>query len=329
MRNKSYHVADETIATLFRLKYLEMHEWSAKCTSGKSNSRVVNSFAMAEVKYGTRRWFDSSGVSVEQYFFFSSLALVLVFAWMEPAGAAGIGFWKGLIFWTVQISILIPLLIAVQHLASHYVTFKAPQAPWIQTALSGLVSALIFVPIAYSLDVLFAIPESDGAVGVLHALLDEASGVVVPVTVTWLALNAPWILQLDFSKEPAEIPVQKFKPQDVKLTVEAERPTRFLQELRSRAGGELLSISSELHYVRVVTTDTEVMFLYNLRDAVEELPSDAGVQIHRSHWVSKRHVKDLTRRNGSSECTLSNGRKLPVSRRKYAEVRALLDRSKD
>jgi hypothetical protein len=159
---------------------------------------------MIETKSQTRQWFDSTGVSVEQYFFFSSLALVVVFAWMEPAGAAGIGFGKGLIFWTIQISILIPLLIAIQHRASHYITLKAPQTPWIQTAIAGLVAALVFVPAAYSLDLLFSIPDDAASMGLVHGLLDEATGVVVPVTVTWLALNAPWILQLDFSKRHSE-----------------------------------------------------------------------------------------------------------------------------
>jgi DNA-binding LytR/AlgR family response regulator len=66
------------------------------------------------------------------------------------------------------------------------------------------------------------------------------------------------------------------------------------------------------------------MFLYNLKDALEQLPADAGVQIHRSHWVSREHVKDLTKKNGSWECTLSNGKRLPISRRKYSEIKDLL-----
>lgn len=279
---------------------------------------------MPEKERERERWFDATAVSVEQYFFFSSLALVVIFAWMEPAGAAGIGFGKGLVFWTIQISILIPLSITIQHVASHYVTLKIPQTPWIQTALSGVVAALLFVPIAYSLDLLFAIPEDEGSIGLLGGLLDEASGVVVPVTVTWLALNAPWILQLDFSKKYDDSPVQGLDSEKAKPSSDTERPTRFLQELRSRASGDLISISSELHYVRVVTTDTEVMFLYNLKDALEELPADAGVQIHRSHWVSKGHVQGLAKKNGSWECALSNGKRLPISRRKYSEVKDLL-----
>ena len=282
---------------------------------------------MSVAKEQTERWFDSTGISVERYFFFSSLALIVTFAWMEPSASAGVGFGKGLLFWTVQLSILIPLLITVQHVASHYVTLKGPYAPWIQTALAGMVAALLFVPIAYFLDVVFAIPEDEPTFDIVVGLLDEAGGVVVPVTVTWLALNAPWILQLDFSRRRSEPPRKEFDECVAKPTSDSKQPTRFLQELRSRASGELISISSELHYVRVVTTDIEVMFLYNLKDALEELPQDAGVQIHRSHWVSRSHIRGLTKKNGNSECTLSNGKRLPVSRRKYSEVKHVLDMS--
>jgi hypothetical protein len=279
---------------------------------------------MDETIRETKRWFDATSVSVEQYFFFSSLALVVVFAWMEPAGSAGISFGQGLVFWTIQISILIPLLIAIQHSVSHYITLATPQTPWIQTAISGVVAAILFVPVGYLLDVAFAIPEDEASAGIVWGLLDEAAGVVVPVTVTWLALNAPWILQLDFSKRYSETASPERGKHEAETASRAQQPTRFLQEVRSRTSGDLISISSELHYVRVITTDAEVMFLYNLKDALEELPADAGMRIHRSHWVSRGHIKDLARRNGSWECTLSNGKRLPISRRKYSEVKDVL-----
>jgi hypothetical protein len=274
-------------------------------------------------------WFETTVASVNRYFFFSSIALIVIFAWMEPAGAAGIGFFRGLIFWTIQISILIPLLIFVQQASSRYVTHRtsyAPTsyAPWIQTALTGVVGALLFVPIGYLLDTAFAIPEDELSTGIVGGLIDETGGVVVPVTVTWLALNAPWILQLDFSKKRSEVCTPTTDSTPPPSLPPGLKTTPFLQELKSRAPGELISISSELHYVRVVTTDTETMFIYNLKDAIEELPSDAGVQIHRSHWVSKAHVNGLSRKDGNFECTLSNGKSLPVSRRKYAEVKAML-----
>lgn len=279
---------------------------------------------MDEASSRRTNWFNSTAVSVERYFFFSSLALIVTFAWMEPSGAAGLGFGKGVVFWTIQISILIPLLIAVQRATSHHIILRLPKAPWIQTVLSGVVAALLFVPIGYLLDTLFAIPDDASSMSLLAGLSDEASGVVVPVTVTWVALNAPWICHLDFSRRIEEVTSKNFDTPAVTTKESAEHPSRFVQELRSRASGDLISLSSELHYIRAVTTDMEVMFIYNLRDAIEELPCNAGVQIHRSHWVAKHHIKELTKKNGSSECALSNGKRLPVSRRKYSEVRNLL-----
>jgi hypothetical protein len=174
------------------------------------------------------------------------------------------------------------------------------------------------------LDILFGMPEESSPSGILLGLCDEAGGVVVPVTVTWLALNAPWIYQLDFSRRQPELSTHTRSTQRISSSQDTAELGRFLQELQSRASGDLISISSELHYVRVVTTESEVMFLYNLKDAIDELPADAGVHIHRSHWVSRRHIKELSKRHGASECILSNGKRLPVSRRKYLEVRELL-----
>lgn len=272
----------------------------------------------------TNGWFHASAVSVERYFLYSSLSLIVTFAWLEPAGAAGIGFWRGLLFWTIQIAILIPLLITTQDLVSHSSPLQTTNSPWIQTALAGVVSALLFVPVALFLDVVFGIPGDAQGGGIFSELLDEAFGVVVPVTTTWLALNAPWILQLDFKKISL---VEASIPQvtEEKRCIEGREPaSRFLKELRSRLSGELVSMSSELHYLRVTCTDGEVLFLYNLRDAINELPADSGVQIHRSHWVSRAHLRRVTRRDGNTECILSNGKNLPVSRRKYSEVKELL-----
>jgi len=279
---------------------------------------------MSGARNQTANWLDSTTVSVEKYFIFSSIALIIVFAWMEPAGAAGLGFGRGLVFWTIQISILIPLLITTQHFISRYCNFRSVNSPWIQTAIGGVVAASLFVPLAFSLDLLFGIPDDTAGGGIIAGLLDEASGVVVPVTITWLALNAPWILQLDFSKERRATHPLPQDHSDQFSAITTDQTGRFIQELTTRASGDIISISSELHYLRVTTTDSEVMFLYNLKDAIDELPAGLGIQIHRSHWVSMEYVTKLSKLNGATECLLSNGKSLPVSRRKYSEVKELL-----
>lgn len=267
-----------------------------------------------------------SSISVARYFLFSSLALIVVFAWMEPTGASGIGFFKGLLFWTLQFSILIPLLSFTQNQLSHCIKFHFSYSPWIITALAGLIGAILFVPIAYLIDILLTIPEYSVGNGILAGLWGEAIGVVPPVVITWIALNTPWIIKLDFSETNLANPkiIDKTENKDSpSLREDLNPPSSFLIELKIRAKGELISISSELHYLRVVTTESEVMFLYNLKDAINELPKDIGVQIHRSHWVSKNHIKEVRVKEGRTECVLSNDKSLPISRRKYSSVKTL------
>lgn len=270
-------------------------------------------------------WYGQSPVSVNKYFIFASIVLIVTFSWMEPSGASGIGFWKGLFFWTIQISILIPLLVATQLYTANYFQINYQYAPWIQTALAGLIGSIIFVPLAYYIDLVLGIPEDSPNLTFIGGLLDEATGVIFPVTMTWVALNSPWIFQLDFSKNQSAVVSKETLEPDSICESNKNLQNRFIHELKSRAKGELISISSELHYLRVNTTDKEVMFLYNLKDAINEIPPDSGVRIHRSHWISRAHLVKITKVNGIAKCILSNGKVLPISRRNYSVVKKLIE----
>ena len=87
----------------------------------------------------------------------------------------------------------------------------------------------------------------------------------------------------------------------------------FLRRIPSQLGTDLISLSMKDHYVEVVTTKGKELVLLRLSDAVNELGIDSGIQIHRSHWVSKNHVEKVTKNNGRVSLKLSDGRKLPVS----------------
>lgn len=49
----------------------------------------------------------------------------------------------------------------------------------------------------------------------------------------------------------------------------------------------ILALSSEDHYVRVHTDRGETLVLMNLSAAIAALGEEAGVRIHRSHWVAR------------------------------------------
>nr|WP_239029977.1 LytTR family DNA-binding domain-containing protein [Nereida sp. MMG025] len=86
--------------------------------------------------------------------------------------------------------------------------------------------------------------------------------------------------------------------------------------------GDLISISSEDHYIRICTTKGEEMILLRLSDAVREVGDTAGLQVHRSHWIATDHVRMVHKLKDRAEITLSNDRVIPVSRRYLQAVAA-------
>jgi DNA-binding LytR/AlgR family response regulator len=76
----------------------------------------------------------------------------------------------------------------------------------------------------------------------------------------------------------------------------------------------ILSLSAEDHYVRVRTDSGQALILMNLADAVAALGQDAGVRIHRSHWVARDLVGAAAREGGRLVVRLDDGTTLPVSR---------------
>jgi hypothetical protein len=155
-------------------------------------------------------------------------------------------------------------------------------------------------------------------------LLDELSAIVVPVTVSWIGLNVPWILQLSFIPTPLDDTKKKeailVPPEKSASDIQPES-RRFPSLVRESIGGELVSMTSELHYVNVRTTVGSGLLLYNLRDAISELNPDSGIQIHRSHWVALTQITKLKKSKEGYVCELSSGDVFPVSRRRIAEVR--------
>jgi hypothetical protein len=90
-------------------------------------------------------------------------------------------------------------------------------------------------------------------------------------------------------------------------------------------GDEVLSVRADLHYLHVSTTLGRATVLGTLA-AVEAHFGDAGLRIHRSHWVARRAIRRVAAGANGWRCELHDGQRLPISRRRVAEVRALLGR---
>ena len=79
-------------------------------------------------------------------------------------------------------------------------------------------------------------------------------------------------------------------------------------------------LKSELHYLQVVTDQGSSLILYNLGDAIDQLPRPIGVTVHRSYWVAMDAIEKLEKRGRQGELSLRNGQRVPVSRNRMAEV---------
>lgn len=112
-------------------------------------------------------------------------------------------------------------------------------------------------------------------------------------------------------------------PGDTAASPDAPPQEGFFAALPPAIGTDVISVSADLHYLTVHTAAGKATIWFALRDAVAEL-GQRGLQIHRSHWVARDHVRRVRRSGGRWRIELSDGRHLPVSRRRRAAVRETL-----
>jgi len=73
-----------------------------------------------------------------------------------------------------------------------------------------------------------------------------------------------------------------------------------------------------------VTDKGSALILYNLRDAIKQLPSTMGISVHRSYWVAKDAIDQLVKNGRQGELKLYDGQCIPVSRNRFNEVNETL-----
>lgn len=104
---------------------------------------------------------------------------------------------------------------------------------------------------------------------------------------------------------------------------DAPRPARFLDRLPPRLrGATIRAVQAEDHYLRIHTDRGSDLILMRLSDALEELEGLEGARTHRSWWVARDAVRDVTRGDGRATLALDGGLRVPVSRRHAAGLRA-------
>jgi hypothetical protein len=95
----------------------------------------------------------------------------------------------------------------------------------------------------------------------------------------------------------------------------------FLNRLPKNLGKELICFSMEDHYLHVYTELGSHMMLLRMKDALVELKSYNGLQVHRSWWVALDAVVDVKKEARKATLTMKNNMNVPVSQKYLTKIK--------
>ncbi|TFH74998.1 LytTR family transcriptional regulator [Gammaproteobacteria bacterium LSUCC0112] len=278
----------------------------------------------------------ASATSILGYLGGTGCALwLLVMALQPDVGFRGPWLWMGF-FWAATIGSGLAVLQCLLYFLSRRKQLQ--QWPlWSLVAASGILGSALLAPLYWLIGEglmqgllgLEATLDDEGDTGTtlgfgLPALALEFSELVGPVTAAWLLISLPRLQGL-----LPPVLVQRQDSDDSAETVDVAEPTSnfnntrplWRQALPKELGDDVIAASSELQYLRVWTTRGSALILGALQE-VEDTEAMTGMRIHRSWWVHAGHVRTVRRKADGLVCQLSDGREIPVSRRRKADVLA-------
>lgn len=232
-----------------------------------------------------------------------SVGLGLIFAWFGVYETGQIPFPQRVGYWTL----LMALGAGCSVVVAPFVFEK-----WFPTGPR-------VIPIALA-SVLISIPITAGIV-LIEALGD---GTVTPPA--WWAQQYLYVLVVSAVLTTGAWAVDRFNEQKVAAgapaPATAPQGSSFADRLPVKFRSALVyAVSAEDHYLRVHTSLGETMILMRLADAVRELAALEGLQTHRSWWVAKQGLADVSRGDGKVTLKLKSGAEAPVSRTYQKAVR--------
>ncbi|MEO0576225.1 MAG: LytTR family DNA-binding domain-containing protein [Pseudomonadota bacterium] len=257
-------------------------------------------------------------------------ALTALFAVIAPESSEPLTLLPRTLFWALHISLgLAAAVFAARFLVQRYVSLR----DWRLVVASGLCGALIFAPIAVGLESLFPLaPDGPAdswadrfaATSTVGAVLIEAIELIPPYLTAWLLINLESIspalrAQVDANADSDT----EEEPSSAAALRHAEKRNSIQERLPPAIGRDIVAISSDLHYLQVMTRAGRATILGSLAE-VDTCFGDAGLRVHRSHWVLLDAVVRLRKSGNGWQLDLAGNHSVPVSRRRRTEVLQLL-----
>ena len=277
----------------------------------------------------------ANSMSIARYLGGTGLALwAFVMALMPDPGFMAPWLWMAL-FWALQIGVGLTILQTILYLMSR-VDSKGRMPLWSLVAMSGLCGSVVLAPIYWLIgeglmqqfmgfaetidtDELRSVERTLG----WSALVEEWLEISGPVIAGWALISWPRLQGLlpplvQKTNRSVDEPLAALS-QDPKVIEVSVRSWR--EALPKELGDDVMAVKSELQYLRVWTTRGAALVLGSLQE-VEDEEGSAGMRLHRSWWVHARHVRTVGRRGEAAICELSDGREVPISRRRKADAMA-------
>ncbi len=276
---------------------------------------------------------SANRASIARYLSLTGLSLwALVMALAPDPGFSAPWYWISL-FWAMQIAVGLTVLQTTLYLLSR-ADSQGRMPLWSLVVVSGFCGAAVLTPIYWLIgeglmqQVLgFAETLEPGElIGVQQALgwaalFEEWLDISGPVIAAWTLISWP---RLQGLLPPLVQSVEKSVDEPLVALSQAPKVIEvsvrhWRAALPTELGDDVIAVKSELQYLRVWTTRGSALVLGSLQE-VEDAEGGAGMRVHRSWWVHARHVRTVRRSGESAICELSDGREVPVSRRRKADA---------
>ena len=277
----------------------------------------------------------ANSMSIARYLGGTGLALwVFVMALMPDPGFMAPWLWMAL-FWALQIGVGLTILQTILYLMSR-VDSKGRMPLWSLVAMSGLCGSVVLAPIYWLIgeglmqqfmgfaetidtDELRSVERTLGWAALVEEWLDISGPVIAGwALISWPRLQGllpPLVQKTNWSVDEPLVALSQ-EPKVIEVSVRSWR-----EALPKELGDDVIAVKSELQYLRVWTTRGAALVLGSLQE-VEDEEGSAGMRVHRSWWVHARHVRTVGRRGEAAICELSDGREVPISRRRKADAMA-------
>jgi hypothetical protein len=259
--------------------------------------------------------------------------LVMTFVVIEPEASRGLGVAARTVFWVIHVGLALVSLYAASWLVLPHMMHSLPA--WLVLLVAGAGGALLVAPVSYLVEEalpasLRPLEDDDGWLDVFasrgwwQAIAAEFLQLAPATLSFWMIINLPFFAHrrsFDGGRDPdgtgSTKPVDLDKAEAGRYAESAR--AAFISRLPESLGTNVIAISSDLHYLHVYTDLGRCMILGSLQQAADSM-GEAGLRVHRAHWVARRAIVKIVRNGQQWYCLLSNDLKIPISRRNKSTV---------